>query len=62
VIRVKSDEFRRRLRHLLTEVEGGGVVEISRYQDTVAVMVPFRWYERATGKVGEPDPVIDRAR
>jgi prevent-host-death family protein len=54
VIKVQSDEARRRLRWLLSEVERGGVVEISRYQDPAAVMVPPGWYRRAVEAVGEP--------
>jgi len=53
MIRVRSDEARRRLRHLLSEVEHGGFVEISRYQDPAAVMVPPDWYRRAAEALGE---------
>ena len=44
---VKSDEARTRFRQLLNEVEGGGVVEVRRYDTPTAVMVPVDWYERA---------------
>jgi prevent-host-death family protein len=54
MIKVQSDETRRRLRWLLSEVERGGVVEISRYQEPVAVMVPPEWYARAAEALGEP--------
>jgi len=53
VIRVKSDKARRDLRWLLSEVEHGGFVEISRYQDPAAVMVPPDWYRRAAAALGE---------
>ena len=54
MIRVRSEEARRRLRWLLSEVEYGGFVEIFRYQNPVAVMVPPDWYRRATAALGEP--------
>ena len=53
MIRVQSEEARRRLRWLLSEVEHGGFVEISRYQDPAAVMVPPDWYKRAAEALGE---------
>jgi antitoxin (DNA-binding transcriptional repressor) of toxin-antitoxin stability system len=54
VIRVKANEARHRLRWLLSEVEHGGFVEIFRYQDPAAVMVPFPWYQKAVQALGEP--------
>ncbi|MFF8768470.1 hypothetical protein ACF07Q_28480 [Nocardiopsis dassonvillei] len=45
---VRSDEARRRLRELLTEVSGGGFVEIRRYDTPEAVMVSPQWFARAT--------------
>ena len=56
MIKVQSDEARRRLRWLLSDVEHGGVVEISRYQEPVAVMVPPDWYRRAAEALGENGP------
>jgi hypothetical protein len=38
----------------LSEVEHGGFVEISRYQDPAAIMVPPDWYQRAVEALGEP--------
>lgn len=54
MIRVQSQEARTGLRRLLTKVEHGEAVEISRWQDPVAVMVPPDWYRRAAEAVGEP--------
>lgn len=64
VIRVRSDETRRRLRWLLTEVERGGVVEILRYQQPVAVMVPPEWYQRAAAALEDEDrqAALERVR
>ncbi len=53
LIQVQSDDARRRLRALLNEVERGGFVEICRYQDPTAVMVPVEWYHRAAAALGE---------
>ena len=51
--RVQSDEARKKFRALLNEVERGGFVEICRYQDPTAVMVPVEWYHRAAEALGE---------
>lgn len=44
---VRSDEARRRLRELLTEVGRGGFVEIRRYDTPEAIMVSPQWFARA---------------
>ena len=44
---VKSDEARRTFRNVLNEVEHGGFVEILRYEEPTAVMVPIDWFARA---------------
>ena len=44
---VHSDEMRRNLRTLLTEVEFGAHVTITRWNAPAAVMVPVEWYEQA---------------
>ena len=44
---VPSDEVRRSLRVLLTEVEFGAHVMITRWRIPSAVMVPIDWYEQA---------------
>jgi prevent-host-death family protein len=44
---VHSDEMRRGLRVLLTEVEFGAHVTITRWNTPAAVMVPIDWYEQA---------------
>lgn len=51
--KVKSDDARRRMRALLNQVERGGFVEICRYQDPAAVMVPVEWYHRAVEAMGQ---------
>lgn len=51
--RVQSDDVRKKLRALLNEVERGGFVEICRYQDPTAVMVPVEWFQRAAEALGE---------
>jgi antitoxin (DNA-binding transcriptional repressor) of toxin-antitoxin stability system len=50
---VRSEQLRRGLRWLLTEVERGGVIEVLRYQDPVAVMVSPDWYRRAIDALSE---------
>ena len=45
--KVKSDEARRNLRYLLSEVEDGRHVTITRWNIRTAVMVPVDWYEQA---------------
>ena len=52
---VRSDEARRRLRELLTEVAAGGFVEIRRYDTPEAVMVSPAWFARAAALM-EEDP------
>ena len=42
-----SDEARRNFRRILNEVEHGETVEILRYGEVAAVMVPSGWYEKA---------------
>ncbi len=44
---VHSDELRRSLRTLLTEVEFGAHVTVTRWNWPTAVMVPVDWYEQA---------------
>lgn len=44
---VHSDELRRDLRTLLTEVEFGAHVTVTRWNTPAAVMVPVDWYEQA---------------
>jgi len=44
---IKSDEARRSFRNILNEVERGGFVEILRYEEPTAVMVPVSWFARA---------------
>jgi prevent-host-death family protein len=57
---VQAADARRDLSSLLDEVEHHGVhVEIRRYHDPAAYLVPPAWYERATRALaasGEPDP------
>ena len=57
---VQSGEARRDFSSLLDEVEHHGVhVEIRRYNDPAAYLVPPAWYERAARALaasGEPDP------
>jgi len=45
--KVKSDEARRNLRYLLSEVEDGRHVTITRWNIPTAVMVSVDWYEQA---------------
>jgi len=45
--KVRSDEARRNLRYLLSEVEDGRHVTITRWNVPTAVMVPVDWYEQA---------------
>ena len=44
---VHSDELRRNLRTLLTEVEFGTHVTVTRWNIPAVVMVPVDWYEQA---------------
>ena len=44
---VHSDDMRRNLRYLLTEVEFGAHITITRWNIPTAVMVPVDWYEQA---------------
>ena len=57
---VQSGEARRDFSSLLDEVEHHGVrVEIRRYNDPAAYLVPPDWYdraERALAASAEPDP------
>ena len=57
---VQSGEARRDFSSLLDEVEHHGVhIEIRRYNDPAAYLVPPDWYERAERAlvaIDEPDP------
>lgn len=51
---MRTDEMRRNLRELLTEVERDGVhVTIARYNIPAAVMVPVDWYEQAKALISK---------
>lgn len=53
---MRTDEMRRNLRELLTEVERDGAhITITRYETPAAVMVPVDWYEQAKALVNKEE-------
>lgn len=49
-----AGDARLRMRDILSTVERGEQVLITRYETPTAVMVPIEWAERARAALGEP--------
>jgi len=54
MMQVRSDEIRRKLPAVVRAVERDGEhVELLRYDEPVAVVVPVEWYAKAVAALGE---------
>ena len=51
-----SEKARREMRHILTAIERGEDVQITRYDTPTAIVVPRDWYTRAKTCLGEKVP------
>lgn len=50
----QSHEARLKMREILSAVERGEFVEITRYETPTALVVPIEWAKRARAALGEP--------
>jgi antitoxin (DNA-binding transcriptional repressor) of toxin-antitoxin stability system len=56
MMRVRSDEIRRKLPAVVRAVERDGEhVELLRYEEPVAVIVPVDWHKKAVTALGEQE-------